>query len=213
MQRFDWSSTSLDTTLEHPRSSRPPSTAVLCTVTTIGALVAAAIDDRIEIEPPARPPQLMSVEFEESEREHLHSGPFNIEGCEYPIYFLDDGFTLKAGDHRLRMQRVRAYYSNLSLERVCEILGTDGVSKVVCDETLVMHSGARSLQIPATELLRIIDAANNTEGTDVSIDAIPYKLQIENGLETCLIPRYGNCTIEFRKLPVKTGAMLASGNR
>lgn len=217
MQRPNCAYTSSEqSTLEHPRSSSRVSPTTFFTMSSVvAALVASQMDGTADLEP--IPPQSFStipIEYDEREQVKLHSGPFNIEGCEDPISFLDDGFTLMAGEDRLRMQNVQAYFSNLSLDKVSELLGdTGGVTEIECGQTLVMRSGdKRSLEIPVKDLIRIIETARNEQKDDIKIEGIPYKLQIETGWSTCLIPLSGNCTIDFQKLSKKASALIASGS-
>lgn len=199
----------------HPRSSATTPTTVLFTMSTVAALTASLMNNHIDLEPPCQSLRITPVEYDDPERVHIHSGPFNVEGFECPISFLDDGFTLMAGEDRFRMHSIQAYFSHLPLEKVHELLcDTGGITKIECGDSVIMHSGnKRSLEIRTEDLVRIIETAREGQQNIATITNIPYKLKIESGLSTCLIPRYGQCSIDFKLLPKQTRSLMAAGTR
>jgi hypothetical protein len=147
-------------------------------------------------------------------RENVHSGPFHIEDFPHAVSFLDDGFTIAFNGQSLRLRQLKALWSQLTLADIQEKLGDQGISQIECAEGLCMYSGdKRNLHIDKEHLVRMLQTMNDDTGMAVTVSGIPYKLTMENGFSTLLIPRSGKAELIFdRQLPPPV-SIASTGNR
>jgi hypothetical protein len=162
------------------------------------------------------PPRILahSVSYEpETMNRHVHSGPFRLEGFDHDIYFLGDGFTIAFADQSFRIERLQAYWSDMTLEQIFEKLNRRDVERIECDSSLIMHAGPdRSLEIAQSDFIRILEAMQSSMDASITIPNVPYNLNMKMSISTVLVPRKGVCDLTLGKMKEPTMA-IASTNR
>lgn len=130
----------------------------------------------------------------------IHSGPFKVDGFEHEVQFMDDGFTIAFPGRIFRIQRAKAFWSDLGLEKMKDIIGEHGVTHIDCNDGVCIYSGSeRSLRINQSDFARILRAMNDPDAVTVTVDNVGYTLTMENGWSTILIPREGKSTLTFER--------------
>lgn len=132
----------------------------------------------------------------------VHSGPFHVESFTHDVCFLDDGFTIAFADRQFRMEHFQAFFSDMTAAQAKQTLGSQGITHIHCANGLTMCSGTdRKLCIAHGDFVRVLQAMEHSSDDTVVIAGIPYTLHLETSISSLFIPRTGDCTMTFHRVP------------
>lgn len=145
---------------------------------------------------------------------NIHSGPFQIEGIEGNVFFLDDGFTLLLENKMFRLSTLSVMGNKYDVEMIKSFLGEEGITQIEYAGKLTFQSGKNSLSIPGEDFRSIVEKLDKADEMqhEVPCRNIPYELSL-NGALQYLVAKEGFCTINFNQHNPESHPAIASLSR